>query len=788
MATLNFPDEPTTGDIYSDSNSGFSYEWNGTVWISTDPSTASNIKEIDDISGDFDGSETDFTLKVAAVNIEPVNAQQLIVSVGGVMQNAGDDFTVSGATLTFTTAPTAGLGFFGTYLGTALSLNTVADGTVSPSSLTTTSNYLMGGLTVDQSAGIITAYQFKGDGSGLTGVASTDNIKTSTDAYFGANVSIGGSLTVQGTETIINVEELNVQDKTIGIGSTSTPTATTQDGAGAIIYGQTHIDILYDVDKAALGISTGVNVSGFVTATRAQVGTGVTITNTGIDAGIAAGIITAKEYYGDASNMTGAGSTCSVSGFSPPANSANSSALDPCIAINYNQGIKAGSGDITFRKDTASGTVVQTFGVGSSVSYTHGQATITPTDDLDSDQKYYVVIPNGGVQNLAESSSAGGVNDYFFTTKPAEKRLYGWGYTTRYGASGNKSSPIQITGPLAWTRLSSDGYAGGGGGAITQGGALYTWGDDTSGWLGQNSQGITQIAPKQVGTETTWSDINVEAQAGAAAIKTDGTLWVWGRNTAGDCHGQAGQNNVSVAAYSSPMQVGTNTTWRNISGMNEGGGWIATKTDGTLWSWGRNDYGQQAQNNSGDTATSISSPTQIGTGTDWARAFNGTRNWHAVKTTGTLWACGLNSQGYLGDETTTARSSPVQIGTETTWSSAANAGCYTRPCIQLKTDGTMWTWGNNGSGELGQDNTTQYSSPKQVGTLTNWDYVNNGYMSSASINTDGYCFTWGSGNDGRLGQGNSTQLNSPKQLGSTSTWALFSYCNEATNAVEKLKV
>ena len=75
MATLNFPDEPDTGDKYTDSNSGFTYEWDGTVWKSSDPSTASNIKEIDDISGDFDGSDTTFTLKVAGVNIEPVNAQ-----------------------------------------------------------------------------------------------------------------------------------------------------------------------------------------------------------------------------------------------------------------------------------------------------------------------------------------------------------------------------------------------------------------------------------------------------------------------------------------------------------------------------------------------------------------------------------------------------------------------------------------------------------------------------------------------------------------------------------------
>ena len=165
MATLNFPDNPTTGDVYTDSNSGFSYEWNGTVWISTDPSTASNIREIDDISSGFDGSDTTFTLQVAGVNVEPANAQQLIISVGGVMQNAGQDFTVSGAVLTFTTAPSSGLTFFGVLLGTALSLNTVADGSVGSAALKT-EDFTIGGS--------------------------------------GNTVTIPGNLTVQGTETIIN--------------------------------------------------------------------------------------------------------------------------------------------------------------------------------------------------------------------------------------------------------------------------------------------------------------------------------------------------------------------------------------------------------------------------------------------------------------------------------------------------------------------------------------------------------------------------------------------------------
>ena len=133
--TLNFPDTPSTGDIYTDSTSGFSYEWNGTVWISTDPARAANIKELDDISGSFNGSTTTFNLTVSSAGVSPVTAQQLLISVGGVMQNPSDDFTVSGSTITFTTAPSNGLTFFGVLLGQALSLNTIADGTVTISSL-----------------------------------------------------------------------------------------------------------------------------------------------------------------------------------------------------------------------------------------------------------------------------------------------------------------------------------------------------------------------------------------------------------------------------------------------------------------------------------------------------------------------------------------------------------------------------------------------------------------------------------------------------------------------------
>ena len=137
-------------------------------------------------------------------------------------------------------------------------------------------------------SGVVTATSFVGDGSGLTGVASTDNIITSTDATFNANVSIGGSLTVNGDFTRINTQVLDIEDKTVGVASTSTKTAITQDGGGLVIYGPTDINFVYDRDKIAVGLNTNLSVTGVVTATSfsnadgSPVGGIITIERTGL--------------------------------------------------------------------------------------------------------------------------------------------------------------------------------------------------------------------------------------------------------------------------------------------------------------------------------------------------------------------------------------------------------------------------------------------------------------------------------------------------------------------------
>ena len=144
---LNFPDSPTLNQVYTDTTSGFSYKWNGSVWISYESSTASNIQELDDISASFNGSATSFALTVGGQSITPANTNQLIISVGGVMKNPTNDFYISGSNIVFTTAPASGLTFFGTLLGTALSLNTIPDGTVTGGSLRISTSAVVGSAT-----------------------------------------------------------------------------------------------------------------------------------------------------------------------------------------------------------------------------------------------------------------------------------------------------------------------------------------------------------------------------------------------------------------------------------------------------------------------------------------------------------------------------------------------------------------------------------------------------------------------------------------------------------------
>ena len=180
-------------------------------------------------------------------------------------------------------------------------------------------------------------------------------------------------------------------------------------------------------------------------------------------------------------------------------------------------------------------------------------------------------------------------------------------------------------------------------------------------------------------------------------------LYGWGSNT----DGQIGLGNTTN--YSSPKQVGSLTNWLEIAA---GYAFSASiKTDGTLWTWGSNPQGQLGLGNSG---VYYSSPKQVGSLTSWSKVTTAASSCAAIKTDGTIWSWGQGSNGQLGLGNLTYYSSPKQIGALTNWSSVSGAGSQSF-YIALKTDGTIWSWGNNNNGQLGLGDRTNRSSPVQIG-------------------------------------------------------------------------
>jgi YD repeat-containing protein len=282
-------------------------------------------------------------------------------------------------------------------------------------------------------------------------------------------------------------------------------------------------------------------------------------------------------------------------------------------------------------------------------------------------------------------------------------------------------------------------------------GNLWAWGANNNGQLGDNTE-INRSSPVQtIACGSNWKQVFTRNYQ-YSGIKTDGTLWCWGKNA----YGNLGDN--TRTNRSSPVQtVAFRTNWVQVS---SGYGLAAAiKTDGTLWTWGYNAYGQLGHN----TILRKSSPVQtIAFGNNWKQVACGSQHCAAVKTDGTLWLWGYNANGALGDNTLTSRSSPVQtVASGTNWKQVACGDYYT---AAIKTDGTLWAWGANYSGNLGDNTTVSKSSPVQTITGgTNWKQFSCGYGQIAAVKNDGTLWMWGSNSSGQLGDNTTVSKSSPVQ-------------------------
>ncbi len=338
-------------------------------------------------------------------------------------------------------------------------------------------------------------------------------------------------------------------------------------------------------------------------------------------------------------------------------------------------------------------------------------------------------------------------------------RIWTWGRASNgdlgTGNKDDKSSPVTTAdGGTTWTKLSGSSAA------IKSNNTLWLWGANNYGQLGNNTTLGSCIPTKMIfGDGWKQASRNIVSNH-ALAVKTDGTLWAWGSNTCG----RLGDN--TTTSRSSPVTTaGGGAGWSQVAA---GCTWsMALKNEGTLWTWGDNTCGVLGTNNT----TNRSSPgTIFGGGANWCFISAGLKHNVAVKTDGTLWSWGLNTCGRLGDNTTTNRSSPVTpSGGGTDWYQASAGSDST---VALKINNTLWTWGSNVCGALGDGTITNRSSPGTVaGGGTNWCQVTAGFLAGAAIKFDGTLWTWGSNTNGQLGTNNLNNRCSPgTTIGGGTNW------------------
>lgn len=272
--------------------------------------------------------------------------------------------------------------------------------------------------------------------------------------------------------------------------------------------------------------------------------------------------------------------------------------------------------------------------------------------------------------------------------------LWAWG-DNKYGQLGNGTNenslnPIQIGSDNDWVSVNA-AYSFSI--ALKRDGTLWTWGRNESGRLGDGTT-TDRNTPAKIGEDNNWKSIATGHYYASLALKTDGSLWIWG------------------AIYPSgeqrrtPIEIGEKGDWQTLS--YNGGTYHVINSSGELWGWGNNSYSQITEN-----IANKQPITQVGEDKDWVAVSAGTNYTLALKRDGTLFGAGINNVGQLGIGTINQNGSTplTQIGEQSVWAMVSAASTHS---VALKKDGTIWAWGENSSGQLGDGTTENRVSPVQI--------------------------------------------------------------------------
>jgi alpha-tubulin suppressor-like RCC1 family protein len=326
----------------------------------------------------------------------------------------------------------------------------------------------------------------------------------------------------------------------------------------------------------------------------------------------------------------------------------------------------------------------------------------------------------------------------------ADGSLFGWGNNLHGqvgdGTNTNRLVPTMDGVVKTWAALASGEYHSAGiqATSIQTGGALWTWGYNIAGQIGDGTF-VDRTAPVKIGTVTTWVAV-AAGKSHTLALKKDGTVWAWG----GNAHGQLGDG--TTIDRPQPVQVGLLKDWTTIAAGDSHT--LGRRADGSIWAWGANANGQLGIGSAVDALV----PTQIGTD-KWLSVAAGSGHTLAIRSDGALFAWGAYASGQLGADSAGADAlSPVQVGSDTNWARISAGGLHT---LAVKSNGTLWAWGANAMGQLGNGDATLQlmAAPQQIGTATSWLAISAGLAHSLGLQADGTLWSWGSNLDGQLGNG-----------------------------------